>query len=78
MSNVIDLTEYRNNKQDNVPRFIFACLTMFLGCCTRWVAGIVDNQTSLFSLECPKCHECNSFATIIPPEYMGEFGLHRE
>jgi hypothetical protein len=72
MSNLIDLTEKRQEIEDNKPVFLFSALAMCLDCKKRWVAG-VPAETSLFMLECPECHEQNSFASILPSEYLGEF-----
>lgn len=70
---VIDLQAYKAERQQS----IFVCLALCLECQTRWVAGITDNKTPLFQLECPSCHKQNSFATIIPSECYEHFGIKR-
>lgn len=67
MSDVVDINI-------NKRIYLFAALAMCLSCQYRWVAG-VPKDTSLFKLECPSCHEQNSFASVLPSEYLGKFGV---
>lgn len=69
-SNLYNLDDFRPGE------YLFAALAMCLACQKRWVAG-VPKETSLFTLECPECHEQKSFASILPSEYLGEFGVER-
>ena len=81
MSNLYDLEDYREGE------YLFCALAMCVAlrfphepgdelCLHRWVAG-VPKDTSLFMLECPRCHAHNSFASILPSEYLHEFGVDR-
>lgn len=47
----------------------FAVLAMCLDCENRWI-GIVNHDTPLFELECGGCHHRNSFASVLPDEYL--------
>lgn len=74
---VIDINDFREGE------YLFAALAMCVEvkhdghmCLHRWVAGVPKN-TSLFKLECPECHAQDSFATILPSEYMEHFGVKR-
>ncbi len=61
------------NMDDRRPKeYLFAALAICLSCQHRWVAGVPKN-TSLFKLECPKCHVQDSFASVLPSEYLSEF-----
>lgn len=52
------------------PHFnVFAMCTK---CTHRWI-GTVHYKTSLFKLECPQCHQQESFASIIPIDYASSF-----
>lgn len=67
---IFNLDDYRKGA------YLFTVLAM---CCAhpcnfRWVAG-VPKETSLFRLECPNCHAQDSFASILPGEYLHEFGV---
>lgn len=62
------LDDYREGE------YLFAALAMCLSCQKRWVAG-VPAETSLFKLECPACHVQDSFASILPSEYLTNFGV---
>lgn len=72
MSNIHNIEDYREGE------FLFAALAMCVEqvagevCFHRWIAG-VPKDTSLFRLECPGCGAQNSFASILPSEYLGEF-----
>jgi hypothetical protein len=65
-----NLDDYRQDE------YLFTALAMCLECQKRWVAG-VPKETSLFRLECPECHKQNSFASILPSEYLSEFGVEK-
>jgi hypothetical protein len=65
VSDVIDLDDFRKV-------YLFSALALCLSCQKRWTAG-VPKDTSLFKLECPDCHDQNSFASILPSEYLEEF-----
>lgn len=79
---VIDINDFREGE------YLFAALAMCVAekyddvemdtrlCLHRWVAGVPKN-TSLFKLECPECHAQDSFATILPSEYLEHFGVKR-
>lgn len=47
----------------------FNVFALCLECKKRWI-GTVEVKASLFELECPECHKQNSFASIIPDEYV--------
>lgn len=82
MREPIDLDDYRPTP------YLFAALAICMSekwdglgeyqgiCGHRWVAGI-PKDTSLFKLECPSCHEQNSFASILPNEYLSDFGVEK-
>lgn len=48
---------------------IFAALAMCMECQYKWIAHIPPS-TSLFKLECPQCGEQDSFASVLPMEYI--------
>lgn len=64
------LIDLENFKRDD---FLFACLAMCMICSHKWIEGI-EAQQSLFTLKCPICDEEDSFASILPQEYMVHFG----
>lgn len=79
---LINLDDYREGE------YLFAALAMCMAwrypyeeseelCLNRWVAG-VPKDTSLFRLQCPKCGGQNSFATVLPSEYMENFGIQKK
>lgn len=82
MSEIYDIEDYREGE------FLFAALAMCMNveyddiefdtstCGYRWVAG-VPKDTSLFKLECPRCGAQNSFASVLPSEYLSEFGVEK-
>lgn len=63
MNNVIDLSKYRARPDK------FVILALCLNCDHRWI-GVIESDTQLFRLQCPKCEEHNSFASFIPSEYL--------
>ena len=71
MSEVINLDDYRGD-------YLFAALAICLNiehgvyCHHRWIAG-VPKKTSLFMLECPQCKSMDSFASLIPWDYLDAF-----
>lgn len=81
MSDVINLDDHRKE-------YLFAALAICMSekfdvdalglsrpkgiCGYRWIAG-VPKDTSLFMLECPSCKCQDSFASILPSEYMEFF-----
>lgn len=67
-NDVINLDEYRPKE------YLFCALAMCMACLHRWVAG-VPAETSLFKLECPTCGEQDSFASVLPSEYLHKFGV---
>ena len=77
MSKIINLDDYR---KDNLFAVLALCLEASENesmdylepCFHRWVAG-VPKKTSLFKLECPSCGAQNSFASILPSEYLDVF-----
>lgn len=66
MSNVIEM-----DPRANEPHFVLAVLCV--PCSHRWI-GVTHHTTSLFKLECPSCGAQESFASILPPEYLNQFG----
>lgn len=68
--NLINLEDFRTGE------YLFAALALCMECKHRWVAG-VPKETSLFGLECPTCKVQNSFASILPSEYLSEFGVDK-
>lgn len=79
---VFDIDDYRKGE------YLFAALAICMSekwdafgvyqgmCGQRWIVG-VTKETSLFKLECPSCHVQDSFASILPSEYLGEFGVEK-
>jgi hypothetical protein len=65
---IYNIDDYREGE------FLFGVLAMCLHCNERWVDGAKKDQ-SLFKLDCPNCGERNSFASIVPAEYLKEFGV---
>lgn len=55
----------------------FSVLAMCTFCFQKWFASVLP-ETSLFKLECPKCHRQNSFASFIPDEYLKEWNEKKE
>jgi Zn ribbon nucleic-acid-binding protein len=49
----------------------FAAAAMCLRCNHRWF-GLMTKETNIFKLECPSCEYTESFATLLPPEYLEE------
>lgn len=72
-----ELVKVYNMDDYRAGEYLFAALAMCLDCDKRWVAG-VPKETSLFKLECPNCHEQNSFASILPSEYLNDFGVENK
>lgn len=72
MSNnkVVELDDFRTKE------YLFCALAMCMSCLHRWVAGI-PAETSLFGLECPLCGEEDSFASVLPSEYLHKFGVEQ-
>lgn len=80
VSKVINLDDFRSGE------YLFAALAVCMSekwsafgeykgmCLHRWVAG-VPKETSLFRLECPSCKCQDSFASILPSEYLSNFGV---
>lgn len=67
MQNLRHINEMLEKRKDNEPHFnVWA---MCLPCSHRWI-GVVHFETSLFSLECPSCGAQESFASIIPRDYL--------
>ena len=67
MTNLRRIKEAEEKRKDNEPHFnVWA---MCLPCSHRWI-GVVHFSTSLFKLECPSCGAQESFASIIPGEYL--------
>jgi hypothetical protein len=60
MAEVIDITQ-------NEPHF--NVLAVCLNCLNKWI-GTVHYKIGLFTLECPKCGEQDSFASVLPHEYI--------
>jgi hypothetical protein len=50
---------------------MYAVAAMCLICNRRWL-GKVTPTTSLFKLECPDCGAQDSFASMLPDEYLAE------
>lgn len=70
---IANLDDYR---KDQLFAALAICLELLPNhgyCMYRWVAG-VPKGTSLFKLECPRCGCQNSFASILPSEYLEHFG----
>lgn len=65
MSNVIDLDDYRT-------RDGFVAVAMCCTCMHKWI-GFIEVRTSLFNLECPECGVQDSYAAILPSEYVEHF-----
>lgn len=70
-SKVADLDEKRREKQDSELSW-FNAAAFCIHCRTRWIATISE-KTALFNLECPSCKETDSFASVLPQEYMDKF-----
>lgn len=67
MDKVVSISELKQRREDREPHFnVWA---MCLPCSHRWI-GTVHYKTSLFSLLCPECGSEESFASIIPNEYL--------
>lgn len=65
MSNVIDLDKRRAPVKEER---LFLAAAMCLVCGNKWVAKFPAN-TAIFKLECPECHETDSFASVLPDSY---------
>lgn len=63
MSKLFDL---ETHKTKNIPHWVGLCLCV--KCFNRWTATFPDG-TPLTKFECPECGECESFVTILPPDY---------
>lgn len=79
MTGPIDLDKKREEREDAKPKYIFTAMAICLAesdlgmpCFYRWIAG-VEPMTSLFRLECPQCHAQDSFAAVVPSEYLEHF-----
>lgn len=51
----------------------FGVLAICLVCLHKWICSVVAD-TSLFALECPQCHDHDSYASFIPDEYLKAHG----
>lgn len=49
----------------------FVAFAICLICQRRWIAAVNFN-TPIFKLECPSCKSRESFASIVPSEYLKE------
>jgi hypothetical protein len=50
----------------------YVAFAMCLPCARRWIASVTA-LNSLFHLECPSCRAQDSFASLVPQEYLNEF-----
>lgn len=50
----------------------FPVCALCLVCFHKWI-GLISSKTSLFKLECPNCHNMDSFASFVTEEYLREF-----
>lgn len=73
MSNVIsfeDLKRLRQNELDKNKKWVVAAV-LCTDCTTRWI-GNFTVDTPLFKLECPGCGGTESFASILPDDYLAK------
>ena len=70
MSNVVDFNKYKQNKEDD-GKLWFASFALCLLCKSTWIAHHTAD-TPLNSLECPICFKQDSFASVLPDEYVDE------
>lgn len=64
MNEIIQLDDHR---PDN--RKWFVAMALCLECLHKWVATVPED-VRLYSLECPKCKKKNSFASVLPEEFL--------
>lgn len=69
---VISIADVKEHMRDNEPHFNVHAICLM--CKHKWI-GVVHYATSLFTLECSKCKACDSFASIIPDEYLVANGV---
>lgn len=50
----------------------FNVIALCLLCRHKWI-GMVEVETSLFTLQCPACGTQDSFASFLPDDYLEEF-----
>ncbi len=50
----------------------FNVLAVCFGCLNRWI-GTVEAKVALHRLECPTCGAFDSFASILPHDYLEAF-----
>lgn len=74
-SDIVTIEELKDRRLDTEPHFNIWALC--LKCSKRWI-GTVHYMTSLFTLECPECKSCDSFAAVIPGEYLEAHGVDNE
>lgn len=74
-SNVVSLGQKRQEKEESELSW-FNASALCLACKTRWIATISE-QTALFQLECPSCKCTESFASVLPQEYMDHFEVNQ-
>ncbi len=54
--------------------------TIYVLCCAckyRWFANFTSIDSPLFKLECPNCHEHDSFPSFVPRWYVEALGLEK-
>ena len=71
MSEVVSLEDYKTSKEPH-----FSALVFCIGCGHKWI-GTVPQSVNLFKLECSGCGTQNSFASILPTEYLNKPGAKK-
>jgi len=56
--------------EDKRKRYAVAAFCMI--CNSTWI-GTVFGKTNILELKCPRCGECDSFASFLPDDFMKEF-----
>lgn len=67
MTNLRHIKEAADKRRDKEQHF--NVLAICLPCSHRWI-GVVHFETPLFKLECPSCGAQESFASIVPKEFL--------